>query len=153
MATTATQIINIVTLNKSTLHWMVSRIVQDSINFYYFWDEYYINAYGITKEKANEQLEMYLSFNIYKNLYQDLRVKIDQSPIVFFEYLQEIATHIVRDIAFWETVTQICGATKIIINEKHNSYDNKRNQKLGMDQISRGPIYGILNPIFRNCNR
>ena len=40
------------------------------------------------------------------------------------------------------TVTQICGATK--------SYDNKRNQKLGMDQISRGPIYGILNPIFRN---
>lgn len=87
MATTATQIINIVTLNKSTLHWMVSRIVQDSINFYYFWDEYYINAYGITEEKANEQLEMYLSFNIYKNLYQDLRVKIDQSPIVFFEYL------------------------------------------------------------------
>lgn len=65
MATTATQIINIVTLNKSTLHWMVSRIVQDSINFYYFWDEYYINAYGITEEKANEQLEMYLSFNIY----------------------------------------------------------------------------------------
>ena len=118
MATTATQIINIVTFNKSTLHWMVSRIVQDSINFYYFWDEYYINAYGITEEKANEQLEMYLSFNIYKNLYQDLRVKIDQSPIVFFEYLQEIATHIVRDIAFWETVTQICGATKIIINEK-----------------------------------
>lgn len=38
MATTATQIINIVTLNKSTLHWMVSRIVQDSINFYYFWE-------------------------------------------------------------------------------------------------------------------
>lgn len=34
------------------------------------------------------------------------------------EYLQEIATHIVRDIAFWETVTQICGATNIIINEK-----------------------------------
>lgn len=57
MATTATQIINIVTLNKSTLHWMVSRIVQDSINFYYFWDEYYINAYGITEEKANEQLK------------------------------------------------------------------------------------------------
>ena len=28
MATTATQIINIVTLNKSTLHWMVSRIEQ-----------------------------------------------------------------------------------------------------------------------------
>lgn len=54
MATTATQIINIVTLNKSTLHWMVSRIVQDSINFYYFWDEYYINAYGITEEKAND---------------------------------------------------------------------------------------------------
>lgn len=70
MATTATQIINIVTLNKSTLHWMVSRIVQDSINFYYFWDEYYINAYGITEEKANEQLEMYPfhSIYIYKSL-------------------------------------------------------------------------------------
>lgn len=31
MATTATQIINIVTLNKSTLHWMISRIVQNQI--------------------------------------------------------------------------------------------------------------------------
>ena len=35
----------------------------------------------------------------------------------------------------------------------HHYGNNKRNQKLGMDQISRGPIYGIPNPIFRNCNR
>lgn len=81
MATTATQIINIVTLNKSTLHWMISRIVQDSINFYYFWDEYYINAYGITEEKANEQLEMYLSFNIY--IYKSLPGPKDNKRIPY----------------------------------------------------------------------